>query len=164
MKASYINDFESWSSEFTYAIPLTVRFSDVDMYGIVNNAVIISYLEYARIEYFKAIGLMGNWMDSEATIVPVIADIQCDYVKPIQYDENLAIYVKVETVGTSSIDIHYLGKNDAEEIVFTGRSTMVQINKGTGKGFPWSEEEKLIFVNGIGGKPSRPAKLSHILR
>lgn len=150
MKASYIEDFEAWSSEFTYEIPLTVRFSDVDMYGIVNNAVIISYLEYARIEYFKAAGLMDNWTNTNASTVPVVADIQCDYVRPIQYDENLAIYVKIATIGTSSIDIHYMGRNETGEIVFTGRSTLVQIEKESGKGFPWSSEEKSLFVNSLG--------------
>ena len=145
MTATYIQDFEDWSTGFTYAAPLTVRFSDLDMYGIVNNAVIISYLEFARIEYFKHIGLMTDWMDPKCPVAPVLADIQCDYVKPIQYDENLLVYVKVEKVGTSSVDVHYLGENDKEEIVFTGRSTMVQIDKKTGKGSPWAEEELAAF-------------------
>lgn len=145
VKATYIGDFEEWSAGFTYAAPLTVRFSDLDMYGIVNNAVIISYLEYARIEYLKQLGLMNDWMDVKNPVAPVLADIQCDYVKPIQYDEKLLIYVKVEKFGTSSVDIHYLGKNAMEEVVFTGRSTMVQIDKKIGKGSPWSEVEKAAF-------------------
>lgn len=141
MRAKYIVDFEKWSKGFTYAAPLTVRFSDIDMYGIVNNAVIISYLEYARIEYFKHLGLMGNWLKLTCPVAVVLADVQCDYVKPIQYDEKLLIYVKVEDPGTSSVDIHYLGKNEAKEVVFTGRSTLVQVDKKTGKGSPWTEED-----------------------
>lgn len=144
MKATYIGDFEAWAEGFTYAAPLTVRFSDLDIYGIVNNAVIISYLEYARIEYLKHLRLMQDWMDMRNPVAPVLADIQCDYVKPIQYDDELLIYVKVEKIGTSSVDIHYLGKNN-EEIVFTGRSTMVQIDKKTGKGCPWTEGERAAF-------------------
>lgn len=147
MTATYIRDYEEWSAGFTYAAPLTVRFADLDMYGIVNNAVIISYLEYARIEYFKHVGLMGDWMSPTYPVAVVLADVQCDYAKPIQYDEKLLIYVKVEKIGTSSVDVHYLGKNEKEEIVFTGRSTLVQIDKKTGKGSPWSEEERAAFNN-----------------
>lgn len=145
MKANYIKDFTKWSEEFTYAAPLTVRFSDLDLYGIVNNAVIISYLEYARIEYFKHLGLMKQWFHPDCPTALVLADVQCDYAKPIHYDEKLQIYVKIERIGNSSVDIHYLGKDSKEDIVFTGRSTMVQINKKTGKGVAWSEEETQVF-------------------
>lgn len=156
MRASYIEDFEKWSSEFTYAAPLTVRFADLDMYGIVNNAVIISYLEYARIEYFKHLGLMMDWVDIGNPVAPVLADIQCDYVKPIEYDEQLQIGVKVEKIGTSSVDIHYLGRNSKEEILFIGRSTMVQIDKKTGKGSPWSDNEKIVILTSMGNRRHDP--------
>lgn len=145
LKANYIEDFQEWSEGFTYAAPLTVRFSDLDSYGIVNNAVIISYLEYARIEYFKHLGLMRDWLRPSCPTALVLADVQCDYAKPIQYDEQLRIYVKIERYGKSSVDIHYLGKDSKEDLVFTGRSTMVQIDKQTGKGSPWSEVEKVLF-------------------
>ncbi|HLR10098.1 MAG TPA: acyl-CoA thioesterase [Sporosarcina sp.] len=145
VKANYIQDFSKWEKGFTYAAPLTVRFSDIDMFGIANNATIISYLEFARIEYFKHLGLMQDWLLEEQVAVPVVADIQCDYVKPIYYDETISIGVKVETIGQSSIDIHYLGKNNKDQIVFTGRSTIVQVHKETGKGHPWTHEEKQYF-------------------
>ncbi len=145
MKASYIKDFKTWSEGFTYAAPLLVRFSDLDAYGIVNNAVIISYLEYARIEYFKHLGLMNDWLSPDCPTALVLADVQCDYAKPIRYDEQLQIYVKIESYGKSSVDIHYLGKDSKKDLIFTGRSTMVQIDKKTGKGSPWSDEEKVLF-------------------
>lgn len=145
MKANYIENYEQWASEFTYAVPLKVRFSDIDMYGIANNAVIISYLEYARIEFFKHMQLMKDWVKPDCQTVPVVADIQCDYVQPIYYDEDLSIYVKVDKIGNSSIDIHYLAKNAKEEVVFTGRTSLVQIHKSSGKGHPWTNEERHLF-------------------
>lgn len=147
MKQTYIANYEEWSSGFKYVVPLTVRFTEIDLYGVVNNASIISYFEYARIEYLKQLGLLKEWLTPIAKNLPMIADIQCDYVKPIVYDEKLKIYVKINSVGNSSMDIHYLGKNADEEIVFTGRSTMVQVDKATGKGAPWTAEEKKLFSN-----------------
>lgn len=146
MKMNYIDDFESWAKEFNFSVPLTVRFSEIDMYGIVNNAVAISYFEYARIEYFKHIGLMSDWLNPLGETVPVVADVQCDYLKQIKYDEQLKIYVKPNSIGNSSVDIHYMAKNERDEVVFTGRGTLVQIGRTTGKGFPWTVKEKSLFV------------------
>ena len=146
MNANYIEDFESWAGEFKFSVPLTVRFSDIDMYGIVNNAVIISYLEFARIEFFKHAGLMNDWLNPEGDKIPVVADVQCDYLKPITYNENLEIFVKANSVGNSSVDLHYMAKNEKGDNVFTGRGTLVQISRKSGKGTPWSEKEKSLFV------------------
>ena len=67
-------------------------------------------------------------------------------MKQVSYDEELDIFVKANSVGNSSVDIHYMAKNEKREIVFTGRGTMVQISRETGKGVPWTEEEKSLFV------------------
>ena len=146
MKANYIEHFDTWVGEFKFSVPLTVRFSDIDLYGIVNNAVTISYLEFARIEYFKHIGLMRDWLNPEGDKIPVVADVQCDYLKPITYNENLEIFVKANSVGNSSADLHYMATNENGDIVFTGRGTLVQISRQSGKGTPWSEKEKSLFV------------------
>ena len=146
MKASYINDLTLWSSGFTFSVPVSVRFSETDMYGHLNNTVTFSYFEYARIEYFKHIGLMSDWLNPTGTKLPVVADLQCDYLKQVFFDEMIEIFVKANTVGNSSVDIHYMAKNKNNDIVSTGRGSIVQIGKASGKGEPWTEEEKSLFV------------------
>lgn len=143
MKQAYIDELPTWISEFTFSVPVTVRFSDTDMYGHLNNTVPFVYFEYARIEYLKHIGLMDAWLDPNGDKMPVVADLQCDFVKQVFFDEKLSIYVKTESVGRSSIDVHYLAKNENGELVFTGRGAMVQVSKSSGKSLPWTEEEKL---------------------
>lgn len=146
MRASYIQDPEQWVSGFKFSVPVQVRFSETDMYGHLNNTYNFSYFEYARIEYLKHIGLMNDWLDPKGTTIPVVADLQCDYVKQVFFDEKLQIYVKADSVGSSSVDIHYHATNEKGQTVFTGRGTIVQISKTTGKGFPWTEEEKSLFL------------------
>lgn len=145
MAANYINNFEEWASEFSFSTEIVVRFVEIDVYGILNNAVVFSYFEYARIEFMKHIGLMTAWLDATSKVVPVIADAQCDYLKPCYYDDTITIFVKANMVGNSSVDIHYLGKNQKDEVVFTGRGTMVQMSTASGKGVPWSDDEKQLF-------------------
>ena len=62
------------------------------------------------------------------------------------FGEKITIYVKIARVGNSSVDIHYLGKNEKDEIVFTARGTIVQINAKTGKGVPFTDEEKQLLL------------------
>ena len=146
MRAAYIQEPILWASEFRFSVPVQVRFSETDMYGHLNNTYNFSYFEYARIEYFKHIGLMNDWLHPKGQTIPVVADLQCDYVKQVFFDEKLNIHVKAATVGTSSVDIHYHATNEKGDTAFTGRGTIVQISKQTGKGFPWSEEEKSLFI------------------
>ncbi|KGR76849.1 acyl-CoA thioesterase [Ureibacillus sinduriensis] len=144
MKANYIEDPIKWEEDFKFYVEVTVRFSETDMYGHLNNTVPFVYFEYARIEFMKHIGFTNFSAEAKNTI-SVVADLQCDFLKQVYFDETLRIYVKAARIGNSSIDIHYLARNDKNEPVFTGRGTIVQIDKATGKAIPWDEKEKLIL-------------------
>jgi len=149
MRPSYIEDAASWEQGFAFYAEVSVRFSETDMYGHLNNTVTFAYFEYARIEYFKHINLMNDWLNPEGEKIPVVADLQCDYVKQVFFDEKLRIYVKANTIGSSSVDIHYMGKNEKGEIVFTGRGAIVQIDKKTGKASKWTEKDKEVFQKSV---------------
>lgn len=141
MQSSYISNMEEWKKGFSYSVPVQVRFSETDMFGHMNNTVPITYFEYARIEFLKHLGFMGKWMHEDSEAIPVVADIQCDYVKQVYFEEQLNIYVKIESIGNSSLDIHYLAMNNKEEMCFTGRGTIVQMNRVTGKSIRWTETQ-----------------------
>ncbi|MFC5735337.1 acyl-CoA thioesterase [Cytobacillus gottheilii] len=137
---TYIKDISQWEKEFSFFYETKVRFNETDMFGHLNNTVPFVYFESARIEFFKSLGFMQNWLEPEEECIPVVADLQCDFVQQVFFDEQLKIYVKAAAIGESSVDIHYMGKNNKEDTVLTGRGTMVQISKKTGKGVPWTEE------------------------
>ena len=149
MRASYIEDIASWEREFSFYSEVSVRFSETDMYGHLNNTVTFAYFEYARIEFFKHIKLMSDWLNPKGEKIPVVADLQCDYVKQVFFDEKLRIYVKANSIGSSSVDIHYMAKNEKGDILFTGRGSIVQIDKRTGKSSKWTDEEKEVFQKSV---------------
>ena len=145
-RISYIENMEDWTASFSFTHEVKVRFSETDMFGHVNNTVVFTYYEYARIEYMKALGIMINAEDVEPTNILVVADLQCDYIRQVYFDEILSVYVKTASVGQSSMDLHYMVKNAKDEICYTGRGTIVQLNSQTGKGQPLLDEHKKLLL------------------
>ncbi|MER1957826.1 MAG: thioesterase family protein [Solibacillus sp.] len=145
MRATYIQDPQEWMAGFSFSTTVKVRFSETDMYGHVNNTKVFAYFEYARIEYFKALGFDFTNSPTGKNML-VVADIQCDYLNQVFFDETLTIYVKAASIGNSSMDLHYLVKNEKDEVCYTGRGTLVQLNYETGKGVPLLEEQKKILL------------------
>jgi acyl-CoA thioester hydrolase len=45
----------------TVITPVQIRFADVDKLGHVNNAVYLSYIEVARMDFFKEAGGKIDW-------------------------------------------------------------------------------------------------------
>src|SRR5699024_10095369 len=126
-------------SEFSFSTDIKIRFSDTDMFGHVNNVSPFIYFEEARTDYFNSLEYS---LDDSSGSIPIVADLQCDYHKVSYFGDYLKVCIKVATAGTSSIDIHYLGVNEKEEICLTGRGALVNVNPATKKAAPLSEELK----------------------
>lgn len=141
-RINYIDHFDEWKSGFSFYQEVKVRFSETDMFGHLNNTVPFVYFEQARIAFFKEKGFMQEWVKQEHDTMPVVADLQCDFIAQVYFDEPLKIYVKVNGIGNSSVDLHYLGIRKDGSPCFTGRGAMVQVSKKTGKSVPWTDEMK----------------------
>ncbi|MFJ7637467.1 acyl-CoA thioesterase [Peribacillus sp. NPDC097206] len=141
-RISYIDNIKEWSNGFSFKHEIKVRFSETDMFGHLNNTVPFTYFEEARIEYFNSMGFMVDWSSAESDEIPVVADLQCDYIQQVFFNEQLTIHVKAAHVGNSSVDIHYMGTKEDGTICLTGRGTVVQVSKTTGKPVPLAEEMK----------------------
>lgn len=139
MKLSYVEDIEDWRKEFKFHTDINIRFSETDMFGHMNNVSPFIYFEQARIEYLKALDLFN--LKSLSETAPIVADLHCDYLAQVYFDETIKLSVKTDHIGKSSIDIHYLGEKEDGSICFTGRGRLVKINIKTGKSAPFTEEE-----------------------
>ncbi|OZU89793.1 hypothetical protein CIL03_01230 [Virgibacillus indicus] len=137
---TYIEEINEWRSEFKFSIPINIRFSETDMFGHVNNVSVFIYFEEARIEFLKSLGLFGDVTSDEG--VPIVADLQCDYLKQMYFNDSVQLFAKANHVGSTSIDIHYMAINDRDEITVTGRGRLVYVNPNTGKPVPLSESMK----------------------
>ncbi|MBY8913253.1 acyl-CoA thioesterase [Bacillus sp. YC2] len=143
-KPSYIDmPFEEWRKSFSFFTEVSVRFSETDMFGHMNNVTPFVYFEEARISYFKQRRIKAENTET----ITVVASQQCDYMRQVMPYENLRIYVKTSTAGNASVTLHYLGENESGQPCFTGSVVMVQVSKKSGKAVSWTEEEKGMLLS-----------------
>ena len=91
------------ASNFPFTLNLEVIFRDVDSMGHVNNAVYFTYLETARIKYFRE---LTSRPDLEHMNM-IVARATCDYKAPAFLSEHLNVGVAVTRFGNKSFDFTY---------------------------------------------------------
>ena len=81
--------------DYTFTIEMAVRDYECDIQGIVNNAVYQNYLEHARHEYLKSIGVdFADYAKNGIHLVVVRAEI--DYRQPLQSGDVFRVGVRME--------------------------------------------------------------------
>ena len=104
-----------------------VRFKDLDAMGHVNNAVYFTYFELGREAYMAAVDCPEFGFGAIFDRFPfILAEIHCQYRRPIMMDDAATIHIRVERFGTKSWGFDYLLTRDADGApLATGRSTQV---------------------------------------
>lgn len=111
--------------QFRTTVPVQVRFSDTDALGHVNNAVYLSYLELARLEYLKR--CLG--VTSHERFDVIVARIEIDYRSPVRIGESLTVGTRVTRLGGASFDMDYRIEEAATaRLVAQAKSVMVRFD------------------------------------
>lgn len=82
-----------------------VRFSDLDPMGHVNNAVYLTWIENARIEFMRALGAFDQPDTSEMTMI--LARVEVDFRAPLGFGDEVEVGVRTARLGTKSFDLEY---------------------------------------------------------
>ncbi|WP_027259886.1 tol-pal system-associated acyl-CoA thioesterase [Leisingera aquimarina] len=118
--------------------PVRVYYEDTDMGGIVYHANYLRFIERARSDWVRGIGVDQNAM-REAGLIYVVRRIEADYLAPAKFDEELLVITSVHNVTPA-------------------RMTLIQeVTRG---GQPLFRAQVTIVCITIGGKPARlPAEI-----
>lgn len=91
---------------FRHVTPIEVRFRDVDVFGHVNNAVVFTYIETARIRYLVDVGIRSpraNWND----LAFILAHINNDFKRPIYYQQTVEVGTRISEINRSSMKLEH---------------------------------------------------------
>ena len=126
--------------DFIHKYTVTVRFHEVDMLGVCNNAVYINYFETARLEYVKAAGLMPkDGIFSDGKIFFMVRN-EINYLDHAYYDDVLDVYSKISYIKNSSFGYdHLIVKQKSGKEIVNGKGVVVYVDQKTRKSTPLPE-------------------------
>ena len=85
---------------------LTVYFEDTDAYGIVYYANYLKFMERARSDFIRAVGVdQAAELRSTGSAYAVV-EVDIKYRKPARLSDDLQVISAVQQVRASSVDIH----------------------------------------------------------
>lgn len=127
--------------DFKHKTTVTVRFHEVDMLGVCNNAVYINYFEHARLEYVKAAGLIPvGGLFSDGKLFFMVRN-EINYLGHSFYDDELDVYSKVTYLKNSSFGYdHLIVRTKSGEVIVDGKGVVVFVDPKTGKSTPITED------------------------
>lgn len=153
-------------------LSLKVRHYEVDVYGHVNHANYVHYLETARIEALEAVGLSLAEMRRQGYSI-VAADLSVKYHSPVRSGETLEIATSIREIrGARSIWVQEIREATSRRLVVTAEVTgAFMTENGRPARAPATFVQKLsaLLVPGAiataegtdaGGPPDRPGSQS----
>lgn len=88
---------------FKVSLEQRVAWGDMDAFGHVNNTVYLRYFESARVKYFDDIPELAGF---KGDAIPVLANIECKFKKPVVYPDVLTLNVCVSEIGHASLKMN----------------------------------------------------------
>jgi acyl-CoA thioester hydrolase len=122
-----------------------IRWSDVDAYMHVNNAVYATYLEECRDEWVdRALGELGDAWDF------VLARVAIDFRRELRLeDEEVVVSCTLERIGNSSVTLREEIRTREGELSAEAEAVLVARDRELGRSRPLTEAEREAFESAL---------------
>jgi len=120
---------------FRHVLEITVRFSDTDAMGHVNNAKYLTYCEVARIRYWTDLTGEPIMLGTDRAESLILAEARITYRAPAFHGEIVTVQTRATRIGRSSFTLEHrlLAAVPDEEphLVAVSESILVRYDYGT---------------------------------
>ncbi len=108
----------------THRFTTRVYYEDTDLAGIVYYANYLKYIERARSEWVRELGIDQVAMRQELGLVFAVRRIEADYLKPAYFDDVIEVRSTPEAVSPARITLNQQVFR-GETLLFKGLATIV---------------------------------------
>ena len=109
--------------KFPVKISLRIDWSEMDLFGHVNNVSYFKYIQAARVHYWEVSKLAELFQNHK--IGPILLSTGCQFIKPLFYPDKILVESRIEFIKTTSFGIHHQILNGNEEIAAEAHDVIV---------------------------------------
>lgn len=88
----------------TFVWPVRIYYEDTDLGGVVYHANYLRYMERARTEFFRAIGLAAAYPDDPEPSFWALRKASLEYIRPAKFDDLLDVRTTVVALSGARLD------------------------------------------------------------
>ncbi len=114
-----MNDSQIYNS----ILELRIDWSELDLFGHVNNVMYFKYLQAARVNYWDRTGLSESY--ERDRLGAMLLSTHCLFKQPLFYPGKITIKTKLEFIKNTSFGLQHHIFNDKNEIAAIGDDVIV---------------------------------------
>src|SRR6201995_1716591 len=97
---------------FPVTLPIRIDWSEMDMFGHVNNVAYFKYIQASRVNYWELSGLAASFATTR--IGPILLSTSCQFMTPLFYPGNIIVECRIEFIKNTSFGIHHRILNEQQ--------------------------------------------------
>lgn len=110
-----------------HEITLRVRYQETDAQGRVHHANYVNFFEVGRVEFLRAAGYSYRELEA-AGILLVVTELECRYLGPAYYDDELVIKTTVVRAQGARIE-HRYEVRACGDLIAEGRTVVAAVDR-----------------------------------
>jgi acyl-CoA thioester hydrolase len=109
-----------------FALPFRVYYEDTDLAGIVYYANYLKFIERARSEWVRGLGIDQALLRAQQGIVFAVRRVEADYLRPAVFDDVLSVQTVLADLSGARLVLDQAVLRDGL-VLFSARVTLVPI-------------------------------------
>lgn len=123
------------SDPFPLSMTIRIDWSELDLFGHVNNLAFLKYVQASRVNYWDHIGLSDYYTNYRQG--PLLVSTTCNYKKSLFFPGNVTVKARFSFIKNSSFGIQHRLFNDQQELVAEAEDVIVM--------FDFKANQKMAF-------------------
>lgn len=108
---------------------IKLDWSEMDLFGHINNVAYFKYIQSARVNFLEQVGI--NTANPDNKLSFAVAQSTCDFKKPLYFPDVIKVISSATWIKNTSMQIEHQILNGADEVCANGKDVIVLFDYGS---------------------------------